>query len=78
MSVEAFLRCTSTSNMEDIVAEIKCSPSCFNMRSVLVTIESLWRLSGCGTSSIDKYLDDQVKYDTSNSLRLIITVIIGH
>ena len=51
--------------MTDIIlAEVSCSLS-FNMQSVLVSRESLWRLCGYGLSSTDWYLDDQVKHMTS-------------
>lgn len=50
--------------MTDILAEVSCSSS-FNMQSVLVSRESLWRLCGYGLSSTDRYLDDQVKHMTS-------------
>ena len=38
--------------MTDILAEVSCSSS-FNMQSVLVSRESLWRLCGYGLSSGD-------------------------
>ena len=41
--------------MTDILAEVSCSSS-FNMQSVLVSRESLWRLCGYGLSSTDRYL----------------------
>ena len=46
--------------MTDVVAEVHC-PSGFNLRNVLVTRESIWRLCGYGTSPTDRYLDDQVQ-----------------
>ena len=42
------------------LATVRCSDN-FNMRSVIVTRESLWRLCGYGSTSADRYLDDQVR-----------------
>ena len=44
---------------EDLIARINCSPR-FNMRNVLVTRDTLFRLGGYGTTACDRYLDDQV------------------
>jgi len=44
---------------DDSIARIKCSPS-FNMHNVIVTRETLFRLSGYGVTACDRYLDDQV------------------
>ena len=60
MSLQSSLRvCATEGNMSDTIAVIRCS-SMFNMRNVIVTRESLWRLCGYGTISADRYIDDQV------------------
>ena len=43
----------------DFVARINSSSS-FNMRTVFVTRDSLYRVAGCGSAAEDRYLDDQV------------------
>ena len=50
---------TSTGNMHDSVLTINCSSN-FNLRSLVVTRESIWRLCGHGETAADRYLDDQV------------------
>ena len=47
MSQESFLRSATVGNMTDVVAEVHCG-SGVNLRNVLVTRESLWRLCGYG------------------------------
>ena len=60
MSVQSSLRvCATGGNTSDTIAVIRCS-SMFNMRNVIVTRESLWRLCEYGTTSADRYIDDQV------------------
>ena len=53
------LRSATEGKLTDVVAEVQC-PSALNLRSVLVSRESLWRLCGYGASPADRYLDDQV------------------
>ena len=50
---------TSTGNMHESVLTINCSSS-FNLRSIVVTRKSIWRLCGHGATAADRYLDDQV------------------
>ena len=50
---------TSTGNMHDSVLTINCSSN-YNLRSLVVTRESIWRLCGYGATVADRYLDDQV------------------
>ena len=45
---------------EDSIASIHCSPG-FNMRTVIVTRDSLRRMSGHGSSPSERYLDDYSK-----------------
>ena len=45
---------------EDSIASIHCSSS-FNMRTVIVTRDSLRRMSGHGSSPSERYLDDLVR-----------------
>ena len=47
-------------DLEDSIARIHCSPS-FNMRTVIVTRDSLRRMSGHGSSLSERYLDDLVR-----------------
>ena len=47
------------------IATIKCSEN-FNLKSVLITRESLFRLCGYGDTTTSRYLDDQVSVYTSN------------
>ena len=42
----------------DTIARISSSSN-FNLRSVIVTRESLWRIAGYGETEWDRYLDDQ-------------------
>ena len=68
MSVQSSLRvCATAGNTSDTIAVIRCS-AMFNMRNVVVTRETLWRLGGYGNTSADRYLDDQV------SVIIIITL----
>ena len=60
MSQRSLLRSVTEGKMTDVVAEVHC-PSGFNLRNVLVTRESIWRVCGYGTSPTDRYLDDQVQ-----------------
>ena len=60
MSVQSSLRvCATAGNTRDTIAVICCS-AMFNMRNVVVTRKTLWRLCGYGNTSADRYLDDQV------------------
>ena len=60
MSLQSSFRvCATEGNMSDTIAVIRCS-SMFNMRNVIVTRELLWHLCGYGTTSADRYIDDQV------------------
>ena len=59
MSQQSLLRSATHGNMTDVVAEVRCGAG-VNMRNVLVTRESLWRLCGYGALPVYRYLDDQV------------------
>ena len=59
MSQESLLRSATVGKMTDVVAEVHCG-SGVNLRNVLVTRESLWRLCGYGALPAHRYLDDQV------------------
>ena len=45
--------------MHDSVLTINCSSN-YNLRSLVVTRESIWRLCGYGATAADRSLDDQV------------------
>ena len=46
---------------DDPLARIPCCPgSCFNQRSVIVTRDTLFRVSGFGAITHQRYLDDEV------------------
>ena len=51
-------------DLEDSIAKIHCSPI-FNMRTVIVTRDSLRRMSGHGSSPSERYLDDLVRCTNS-------------
>ena len=46
-------------NRKDSVLSINCSSS-YNLRSLVVTRESIWHLCGYGATAADRHLDDQV------------------
>jgi len=45
---------------DDPLARIRCPGPCFNQRSVIVTRDTLFRVSGFGATTHQRYLDDQV------------------
>ena len=60
MFVEITLKNIITSGEEeDPVAQIHCPPT-FNIQSVITTRETLRRIAGYGSTSVDRYLDDLI------------------
>ena len=60
MFVEITLKNIITSgDEEDPVAQIHFPPT-FNIQSVITTRETLWRIAGYGSTTVDRYLDDLV------------------
>ena len=53
------LKACCRGNENATIATIKC-PENFNLKSVLITRESLFRLCGFGDTPTIRYLDDQV------------------
>ena len=60
MDFESSLKSCLKGDGKAPLATVRCSDN-FIMRSVIVTRESLWRLCGYGSTSADRYLDDQVR-----------------
>ena len=66
MSIEMLLQAVASSgNGHDSILAIQCSHR-FNLHSLVVTRESIWRLCGYGMNVDDRYLDNLVSIINKN------------